>query len=798
MKNVKDPFEAVRKEAHSLVSQMTTEEKARLCGGADFWHTNGVERLGVTPVMVTDGPHGLRKQAASADHLGINQSVPATCFPPACATACSFDPEMMEELGAAMGEECRQENVSVLLGPAANIKRSPLCGRNFEYFSEDPLLSGRTAAGIIRGVQSKNVGTSLKHYLANNQEKARLVSNSVIDERALREIYLAGFELAIKEAQPWTLMCAYNQINGVYASDNERLMTKIPRGEWGYHGAIMTDWGAMNDCVQAIRAGLDLEMPGACEDSVKKIVAAVEDGSLDEKDLDICAERMTALLLQAKKNTTKAYDAEAHHELARRIARESAVLLKHGNALPASKDAKIAVVGAFAKTPRYQGAGSSKINPHHITGLCDALDARGISYTYAAGYEADSDVPDETLITEAVAASKDADVVFACVGLPDSYESEGFDRTHMDLPASHNRLMEALTAAGKPVVAVLSVGSAVRIPWREDADSILLLYLAGQNGGNAAADLLFGDANPCGKLAETWPLSLEDTPSRKNFGHGEHVEYRESIYVGYRYYDKAKKEVAWPFGHGLSYTTFAYSEPVLSAKECTDSDTLTVSCTVTNTGTMAGAEVVQLYVAAPKSTIFKPVRELRDYKKVFLQPNESKVVSFTLDKRAFAYYNVNVSDWFVESGEYRIELAASSRDIRLAETVTINSSQTGAIPDYREAAPDYYSVTDSFADVSKEQFEAVLGETIQPWRDIRPFTRNSTLSEIQDCELGRQVAAQLKQKLASMFDETNDISVMFEAMFEDMPLRQLSMMGGPAFAGEKLDNLITQLNAQEA
>ena len=377
MNHVSDPFGKVREKAKELVAQMTREEKARLCSGMDFWHTNGVERLGLKPVMVTDGPHGLRKQDEAADHLGINKSVPATCFPPACASACSFDPALLELAGEAMGEECRQENVAVLLGPGANIKRHPLCGRNFEYFSEDPLLSGRVAAGLIRGVQSRNVGTSLKHYLANNQEKARLVSDSIIDERALREIYLAGFEIAVKEAQPWTLMCSYNQINGIYASDNQRLMSDIPRGEWGYEGAIMTDWGAMNDRVQAIRAGLDLEMPGPCDENEKQVLDAVAQGLLSEAELDACAERIAALLLLAQENTSQAYDADAHDELARRVARESAVLLKLGRALPAAKNAKAVVIGAFAKTPRYQGAGSSKINPYRVTSLCDALDARG-------------------------------------------------------------------------------------------------------------------------------------------------------------------------------------------------------------------------------------------------------------------------------------------------------------------------------------------------------------------------------------------------------------------------------------
>ena len=795
MNHVSDPFGKVREKAKELVAQMTREEKARLCSGMDFWHTNGVERLGLKPVMVTDGPHGLRKQDEAADHLGINKSVPATCFPPACASACSFDPALLELAGEAMGEECRQENVAVLLGPGANIKRHPLCGRNFEYFSEDPLLSGRVAAGLIRGVQSRNVGTSLKHYLANNQEKARLVSDSIIDERALREIYLAGFEIAVKEAQPWTLMCSYNQINGIYASDNQRLMSDIPRGEWGYEGAIMTDWGAMNDRVQAIRAGLDLEMPGPCDENEKQVLDAVAQGLLSEAELDACAERIAALLLLAHENTSQAYDADAHDELARRVARESAVLLKLGRALPAAKNAKAVVIGAFAKTPRYQGAGSSKINPYRVTSLCDALDARGLPYTWAAGYDAEQSEPDEALIKEAVEAAKEADVVFACVGLPDSYESEGFDRTHMELPASQNALMEALIAAGKPVVAIISTGSAVRLPWHEKVDSILLLYLAGQNGGSAAADLLYGDANPCGKLAETWPLTLEDVPCGENFGRGGNVEYRESIFVGYRYYDKAGKAVAYPFGHGLSYTDFIYSELSVSPLQSGEVGAA-VRCRVANTGTREGAEVVQLYVAPPKSAAFKPVRELRAFEKVVLKPGESCELTFNLDSRAFAYYNPGIADWFVESGEYRIEIGASSRDIRLAQPVRIQSWQAGEAPDHRKDAPDYYT-PEGPAHIGKAQFEAILGREVKPWRPVRPFTKNSTLGELQTSELGQHITDQVRQGMAAMAGGSEDLNTMFDAMLNDMPLRQLSMMAGPAFAGDNLERLLTQLNAEQ-
>ena len=794
MIKAQDPFARVRAEAGALVAQMTLEEKARLCSGLDFWHTGGGERLGLSPVMVTDGPHGLRKQAGSADHLGLSQSVPATCFPPACASACSFDDTLLEEVGRAMGEECRQEGVAVLLGPAANIKRSPLCGRNFEYFSEDPLLSGRSAAALIRGIQSQNVGACLKHYAANNQETARLASDSIIDERALREIYLAGFELAVKEAQPWTLMCAYNKINGVYASDNKRLMDEILRGEWGFGGAVMTDWGAMNDRVAAIRAGLDLEMPGPCGDSIKRILAAIEAGEPDGAELDRCAVRVAALLLKAGENTARPYDAEAHNQLARRAARESAVLLKRGPALPANQEAKVVVVGAFAKAPRYQGAGSSKINPHSVTSLCGALDARGTSYTWSAGYEAEGEKPDLDLIAQAVEAARGADVVFACVGLPDRCESEGFDRAHLRLPDCQNALMDALIETGVPVVAVVSTGGVVELPWRDRADSILLLYLTGQNGGNAAADLLFGDANPSGKLAESWPVSLSDVPCNANFGGKGNVEYRESVYVGYRYYDAAGKAVAYPFGHGLSYTSFAYSGLELPA-QWDGRGKLALSCTVTNTGDRAGAEVAQLYVAPPEGTAFKPVRELRDYAKLTLQPGESRQVSFTLEPRAFARYDAGASVWTVDGGAYCVEIGSSSRDIRLRGQVAVEGAKRDAGAGFQEAAPACYA-PDTIPSVTREQFEALLGRKITPWRPVRPFTRNSTLGELRTCALGREIVQQAEAGMRGMLAGQDDLSAMLQAMLEDMPLRQFAMMAGPAFAGERLEGLLAQLNTQ--
>lgn len=783
---------AISQKAKDLVSQMTLEEKASLCSGKNFWETKAVERLGIASFMVTDGPHGLRKQAGESDHLGLNASVPATCFPTAAATACSFDPALMERMGSALGEECRAENVGIILGPAANIKRSPLCGRNFEYFSEDPLLTGEIAAGLIQGIQSRNIGTSMKHYLANNQEKARVSSDSIVDERALREIYLKGFETAIKKAQPWTLMCSYNKINGTYASDNKRLMTDVPRGEWGFAGAIMTDWGAMNDRVEAIKAGLDLEMPGPCSGNDARIVQAARAGTLSEEQVDVCAARMVELAVRVAENTADAYDREAHNELARQIARESAVLLRKGSALPLNAGAKLAVIGDFAKHPRYQGAGSSKINPTVITSLCDALDKRGITYSYAQGFAAEGQ-PDDALVTEAVETVKDADVAVVMLGLPDSFESEGFDRAHMNLPENQNLLMAALVKTGTPVVAVLSTGSAVILPWREQVDSILLLYLGGQNVGSAAADLLFGEANPCGKLAETWPLRLEDTPCHGFFGSKGNVEYRESIYVGYRYYDKAGKEVAYPFGHGLSYTTFAFSDLHLSAAEISEGGRLDVSVTVTNTGDIAGKTVVQIYVAPPADGMFRPVRELRAFTKVALAPGESKLVTMPLDSRAFAYFDTAAGNWRVDSGEYTVEAASSSRCIELAEKVTVrgaepNTALNAEVPAYCNPAAIW--------PVPKEQFEVLLGHPVPEERPLHPFTANSTLGEVQASFVGRMFYKVIKKNMAKQFSGggADDITKMIDAMLEDMPLRQLAMLSGGAMTPAVMAGLVDMMN----
>lgn len=770
------------KEASALVAEMTLEEKASLLSGESFWRSKAIERLGVPSFVMTDGPHGVRLQGGTADNLGINESVPATCFPPAATSSCSFDRAVYGELGNAIGEECRKMGVSVILGPAVNIKRNPLCGRNFEYVSEDPYLAGELAAEMVNGVQKNNVGVSVKHYFANSQEKRRMCSDSVIDERAMREIYLTAFETVIKKSQPWTLMCAYNKINGTYACENKRSLTDIPRGEWGYEGAIMTDWGAMDYRPDAVSAGLDLEMPGNGGANDKLVVKAVKDGKLDEKLVDICAARMVAIALKQKDNERKEYDVEAHNALARKIGAESAVLLENNGVLPLKKTAKIALIGAFAEKPRYQGAGSSKINPTKLTSVIDEFKAQGVDYVYCEGYNPLSgDVTDKQLV-EAVKAAEGADAVVAIVGLPASYESEGFDREHISMPDGMNKLVTELSKANPSTAVLLETGSSVAIPYAKSVGALLLLGLTGQNNGGVVFDILFGDVCPSGKLSETYPLALEDNASSKNFaGDTYTVEYRESVFVGYRYYDTAEKEVLYPFGYGLSYSTFEYSDIKLDKPSASDSDTVTASVTVKNTGKCDAKTVVELYIASPESKIFKPLRELKGFEKVFLKAGESKEVTFKLCKRSFAFYNVNISDWYAESGVYLVQIGTSSRDIVKTAKIEITSSAVADVPDYSGAAPSYYAI-DNLADVSKKEFEAVLGREVPIEKPLRPFTVNTTIGQTRVTALGRLFAkaaakAATKAMSAAGGDSlADDISKMMDAMIYDMPLRSMLMI----------------------
>ncbi|MCD6322779.1 MAG: glycoside hydrolase family 3 C-terminal domain-containing protein, partial [Clostridiales bacterium] len=620
----------MNKKVNEILNQLTLEEKAGLCSGNDFWNLKSVERLGLPKIMMTDGPHGLRKQEGDTDHIGLSMSVPTTCFPTAVTTASSWDTELIYEMGQALGEECLEENVSVILGPGANIKRSPLCGRNFEYISEDPYHTGSMAAALIKGIQSQGIGTSLKHFAMNNQETRRMTIEAVVDERAQREIYLAGFEKAVKEAQPWTVMCSYNRADGDYLSEHKRYLTDILKEEWGHTGLVVTDWGACNDRVKGLKAGQELEMPSSWGRNDEKIVKAVTDGKLPVELLDKAVARIIELILKGQENrrVDYKYDKEAHHSLARRVAGQSAVLLKNANILPMDKREKVAVIGKFAKSPRYQGTGSSIINPSKKDDICHALDEVGIDYEYAAGYSTKTDKSNPELISEARKIATSCEKVIIAVGLTDRYESEGFDRTHLKMPDSHNELIKEVTSVNPNVVVVLMNGAPVEMPWIDSVKGVLEAYLGGQAGGGAVVDILFGDVNPSGKLAETFPLKLKDTPCFNYFpGNMKSVEHRESIYVGYRYYEKASKEVLFPFGYGLSYTDFKYSD--IKVEHMSGYD-YKVSVTIKNNGSIAGAEIVQIYVKNPESAIYKADKELRDFGKVYLEPGQSEELFFSL------------------------------------------------------------------------------------------------------------------------------------------------------------------------
>ncbi len=754
------------------ISQMTLEEKASLCSGKNFWYMKGIERLGIPSVMVTDGPHGLRKQAGSSDHLGINESVKSTCFPPAVASSSTWDRDTLYEIGKAIGEEAVQEKVAVVLGPGTNIKRSPLCGRNFEYFSEDPYLAGEMSAQWIKGVQSQGIGTSLKHFAANNQEKARLVGNSVVDERALREIYLTAFERAVKQAQPWTLMCSYNRINDVYSCENKWLLTDVLRNEWGFKGLVMTDWGAMDRRADALKAGLELEMPGPADWNDKKIADAVKDGTLDEAVLDQAVERLLTLILEAAKVEEKPYDPEQHHALARKAAAEAMVLLKNDGMLPLKKGKKYAVVGAFAESPRYQGAGSSKINPHKVDSVLDALREQGIEFAYAPGYCLEHDQTDAELLAQAKEAAAGADGVIVVAGLPDSYESEGFDRTHLKMPESHCTLIQEMAEINSNVTVVLMGGAPVEMPWREKTGSILLAYLGGEAAGSACADVLTGAVNPSGRLAETFPLCLEDTPCYQYYGTDDlDVEYRESIFVGYRYYDWAKKEVAYPFGYGLSYTTFSYDgmKVIWNDKEKKG----TVQVTVTNTGAAPGSEVVQLYVGKEDTKLMRAPKELKGFAKLYLEPGESKIAEMELDARSFSYYDVKDQAWTAEDGIYQIYAGASSRNLLLKQEVSVSGKMVEGAVLYRAEE----LVKNGHFQVPDEVFEACFGGKLPVTKKTKLHTVNERLGDVINDPEGKKQFGAVIQGYEATFQGEDDASKMMRAMAMDLPLRSLASFG---------------------
>lgn len=750
----------------ALISQMTLEEKAGLCSGADFWHTKAVERLGIPATMVSDGPHGLRKQDQAADHLGVNDSIEAVCFPAACATAASFDRALLTRMGEAIGDSCQHEELSVVLGPAVNIKRSPLCGRNFEYFSEDPYLTGEIAAAYIQGVQSKNVGTSIKHFAANNQEHRRMSSSSDVDERTLREIYFPGFEIPVKKAKPWTVMCSYNRLNGVYASENPWLLTDVLRKDWGFDGYVMSDWGAVSNRPAGVAAGLDLEMPSSNGVNDKKIVEAVKNGTLDEAKVDLACERILNIVFRYAENAKPdtPWDKEAQHALSAEIAAECMVLLKNeGGILPLNRDDAVAFIGEFAAKPRFQGGGSSHIHAFKTTSAVDA--AKGMKVTYAQGYDVAKDEATDAMIAEAVATAKAAKVAVVFAGLPDSYESEGYDRSHMRMPECQVKLIEAVADANPNTVVVLHNGSPVEMPWIGKVKAVLEAYLGGQAVGLATVRVLYGDANPSGHLAESFPVKLQDNPSYLFYG-GEPrgTEYREGVFVGYRYYDKKDMDVLFPYGHGLSYTSFEYSDLRLSADKIRDTDNLTVTCTVKNTGSRAGKAVAQLYVGQVGGDVIRPIRELKGFEKVALQPGEAKTVSFTLDKRSFAYWNNDIHDWHVESCDFTVEVGASSRDLPLKAVVNVQSTV---------ALPVHYDADSIFMDIMKDP-KAVAA--------MKPLLDQMTATFRHEEDESSAASEAISQEMNL-------------AMMNYMPLRGILSFGGENLPEGFLDDLLKKLNS---
>ena len=753
-----------------LISQMTLEEKCSLLSGADFWHTKSIDRLGIPAVMVSDGPHGLRKQDEKADHLGINESIKAVCFPAACASTSSFDRDLVRRLGETIGDECQHEQVAVNLGPAINIKRSPLCGRNFEYMSEDPYLAGEMAASLIQGVQSRNIGVSVKHFAGNNQEHRRMSSDSVIDERTLREIYLPAFEASAKKGKAWTYMCSYNKINGLHSDVNRWLLTDVLRNEWGSDAYVMSDWGAVSDRVAGVHAGLDLEMPSSGGVNDAEVVRAVREGRLDEADVDTCVERILRIhqryLENAKPDTP--WDKEKDHELAGKLAADCLVLLKNENGiLPLKSGERIAILGEFAAKPRFQGGGSSHINSCRVTSLLDAVaDLPGI--TYAQGYRIGSDETDERLLQEALEAARKADKVVLVAGLPDSYESEGYDRKHMRLPASQNALIEAVAAVNPRVAVLLYNGSPVELPWLDRVQGLLEGYLAGQNVGTANRAVLWGETNPSARLAETFPLRLEDTPCYLSFGgEGNTAVYSEGVFVGYRYYEKKKQPVAFPFGYGLSYTTFGYSNLTLDRDRMKDTDTLCVSVDVTNTGSVAGKEVVQLYVSDRESDeVFRPVRELKGFEKIFLEPGETRRVSFCLDKRSFAFWSVKIHDWFVETGVFDIQICRNASEVILSAPVTVESTRTLPL-----------QVTDDtiFMDLAKYPEKLKIMAQLQAGMQSALAPENSG-----------------EESSAASEAITEDMN---QAMMQYMPLRGILSFAAGTVTHETLNQFIDAMNA---
>lgn len=768
-----------------LLKKLTLEEKCALLSGAETFKTRGMPKHGIPQIWLSDGPHGLRKQAGESDHLGLNPSVPATCFPTASAVANSWDAALGEEIGAALGEEAAAQEVSVVLGPGLNMKRNPLCGRSFEYFSEDPYLAGKLAAGYIRGIQSKGVAACPKHFAVNSQETRRMASDSIVDERTLREIYLTGFEIAVKEGHPRSIMSSYNVVNGTYANENKHLLMEILRGEWGFDGAVITDWGGSNDHALGVKNGSTLEMPAPGGDSVRELLAAVESGKISESDIDARLSELLPLVFDTKAALDAApreFDAAAHHALARRAAEESLVLLKNeGALLPLAAGSKVAVIGDFAKNPRYQGAGSSMVNSTQVDVLLDKLiDSELNVIGYQQGFDRHGK-PDAALQKSACELAKQADTVILCMGLDEIAESEGLDRSNLRLAQNQVDLLQAVAAVNPKIVVVLYSGSVVETPWLDNCQALLYAALGGQAGAGAVADALTGKVNPCGKLAETWPMAYADVPSAADFAtRRKTVEYREGLYIGYRYFTTAEKAVRFPFGYGMSYTTFAYSDMA--------ADEQGVSLTVTNTGSVAGTEIVQLYVAKKNSELFRPAKELKGFARVTLAPGEKQRITIMLDDKAFRFWNVKANRWEIEGGEYELLVGASVEDIRLCEKISVHGTAT--VHPYEDRDLDCYYKGDVLH-VSDADFEKLLGHPIPKGKT--KIDRNLTLGELNHARspLGWLVWLVLTSLLDASYKRGKpDLNILFQY---NMPLRALAKMTNGAISMGMVDGIVMEL-----
>jgi len=774
----------MRDEAKNLAGRLTTDEKLCLIKGLGTWNTFPVERLGLPSVMMSDGPHGLRKQEDSAgDHLGLGGSIKTVCFPTASGTAASFSRALLRELGEVLGGECRANKLALLLGPAVNIKRSPLCGRNFEYFSEDPYLAAEMSVSYTQGLQSRGVGVSIKHFAANNQEKRRMTVQSVVDERAMREIYLPAFEQTVKRADPWTVMCAYNRLfEGIYCSENKRLLTDILREEWGFGGVVVSDWGAVSNRVAGVPAGLDLEMPDSADFHRQPLLDALRSGELEEAALDEACARVINLVLRAMEGAAEGEvppaDNELDHILARQYARETMVLLKNENAaLPLKKEIKAAFIGGFAKQPRFQGGGSSHVNAFKVTSAYETASALGLPVEYAEGFGVRDYEYDPVKTKQAVALAAQCDVAVIFAGLPEAMDSEGADRKHLDLPPCQNTVIQAIVQAQPNTIVVLCNGAPVRMPWAGDVGAILESYLAGEAVGEAQIDLLYGDYSPSAKLAETFPLRLQDTPCYGNFPGGTAtVEYRESVYVGYRYYDKAGKDVLFPFGHGLTYTQFEYSNLKLARKNFSPGENLEVTATIKNTGDVDAAEIVQFYVEAPQDGAFRPKMELKGFEKIFLKAGEKRRVSCTLDARSFAYWHTGLNDWYCAPGEYAVLAAASSRDVKLRAPVSVHNFKAADSPYAGLALPSYESGL--VHQVSAEEFEAVLGAPLPPMNHPIPrrLGLDANLEDAQQSKFGRVISKIIGMAMPVLSkaagDSLGDVTGIMEMIYE-LPMRTI-------------------------